>query len=268
MTPDYSLRAPWYAIEYREEQDLDFLAGLVSPRVGSVLEIPCGAGRATRRLASTGREIVAADLEPAMLDANAALFPGGRPPANLTLVQADMRAVDLGRRFDLILVPREAIQLLAEDGEVAAALAALARHLAPSARLMLDLAPLGLVSPPAERDLHLGPGYLDPSAPPGAWIDEWTRDAGPARLSRRRRQAAPERDRIRIDFEYEAEDPDHGMRRWSSSMIMRDHSPAAIADLAAAAGLRPAEILGAYDGRPYRPGDPRLVAILEAADGR
>lgn len=268
MPSDYSLRAPLYSIEYDESEDLDFLVSLVSPRTASVLEIPCGAGRATRRLVPTGRDIVAADIEPAMLAASMARYPESQPPENLTLVQADMRNVDLARRFDLILVPREAVQLLLEDEEIVAALTALGRHLAPSARLMLDLAPLGLISPVAERERHLCPGYFDPSAPFGTWIAEWTRDVEKARLTRHRRQSRLAQGRVRIDFEYEAEDPDDGTRQWSSSMVLRDHSLESISELVAAAGLRPISVLGAYDGKPYCPGDPRLVLILEADGDR
>jgi hypothetical protein len=52
---------------------------------------------------------------------------------------ADMRTFDLGQSFDLVLVPREALQLLPPN-EGAQALARLADHTAPGGLLFLDLA--------------------------------------------------------------------------------------------------------------------------------
>jgi SAM-dependent methyltransferase len=66
---------------------------------GSVLEIACGSGLWTRRLAPRARRLVAVDSSPAMLDLNRRRF--GAP--NVEYACGDVFAWDPGERFDAIV---------------------------------------------------------------------------------------------------------------------------------------------------------------------
>jgi demethylmenaquinone methyltransferase/2-methoxy-6-polyprenyl-1,4-benzoquinol methylase len=66
---------------------------------GSVLELACGSGIWTRRIAPRARRLVAVDSSPAMLELNRERF--GRP--SVAYVHADLFAWDTAERFDAAL---------------------------------------------------------------------------------------------------------------------------------------------------------------------
>jgi SAM-dependent methyltransferase len=53
-------------------------------------------------------------------------------------IEADMRAFDLRRQFDVIVLTGHAFQVLLSDADISAALACFAKHLAPGGRLMFE----------------------------------------------------------------------------------------------------------------------------------
>src|SRR4029450_251215 len=73
-----------------------------------VLDVGAGTGRVAIDLARRGHEVVALDRDAALLDALCARAPG----LAVTAAPADARDFDLGRRFPLILVPMQTVQLL------------------------------------------------------------------------------------------------------------------------------------------------------------
>ena len=91
---------------------------------GSVLDAGCGTGRVAIELARRGVDTVGVDLDPPMLEAARDKAP------DLEWVAADLRTVDLGKRFDVVAAPGNVMVFLAPgtEGEV---VANLADHLAP-----------------------------------------------------------------------------------------------------------------------------------------
>lgn len=129
----------WHDIECGSyTEDLDLWRTLAAQAPGPILDVGAGTGRVSLDLARAGREVVALDLEPELL---AALRErAGDLPVET--VAADARAFDLGRRFALIIVPMQTVQLLGEG--YAEFVACAARHLLPGGRLVVALA-----NPPA-----------------------------------------------------------------------------------------------------------------------
>ncbi len=105
-----------------------------------VLELACGTGRLTLALAAAGVLVVGLDHDPVMLAAAAAargkLELRGAGPL---LVAADMRRFAFGRRFRLILVGYNSLQLLTGPGEMVACLKAAREHLAPAGLVGLEV---------------------------------------------------------------------------------------------------------------------------------
>lgn len=97
---------------------------------GPVLELGCGTGRLTRPMAAIGYEVVGLDNDAEML---------GWSAAGVELVEADMRAFDLGRTFPLVVVPYNSLQLLTTVAEQRACVAAIVRHLRPDGLLALEV---------------------------------------------------------------------------------------------------------------------------------
>jgi SAM-dependent methyltransferase len=127
-----------------------------APAASSLLDVACGTGRHLQLLQASFPDVAGLDASAGMLDVARARLPG------TTLVEGDMRAFDLGRTFDVVTCLFSAIGHLATTDELDAAVAAMARHLAPGGVLVVD----GWVRPEAWRDgtVHALAGTRDGTA--------------------------------------------------------------------------------------------------------
>jgi len=94
-----------------------------------VLDAGCGTGRVAIELAARGIDVVGVDLDPGMLTAAIDKAP------DLTWVEADIGAVSLDRRFDVITAPGN-VMIFLQPGSERATVANLVDHLAPGGRLI------------------------------------------------------------------------------------------------------------------------------------
>lgn len=138
VPPAERLRAKLYAATHRgNPHDVDFY---VHEAIGAaeVLELGCGTGRVLRALAAAGARVTGLDSDVAMLaEAEASLTPGLAPLVEL--VHGDMRRFDLGRRFDRVFIPYNAVFALPTDEAAARCFELVRRHLAPGGRLAFDV---------------------------------------------------------------------------------------------------------------------------------
>ena len=95
----------------------------------SVLDAGCGTGRVGIELARRGIEVVGVDLDETMLDAARAKAP------ELTWITADLVDVDLGRTFDVVVMPGNVMIFLAPGSEPTV-IANMARHVSSTGRLI------------------------------------------------------------------------------------------------------------------------------------
>ena len=123
------------------EEDVDFYTELATESGGPVLELACGTGRITLPVARAGIEIVGLDLSTDMLAiAREKLGAAAQDVrSRVHLVQSDMRDVDLGQRFRLIMIPFRAFLHLLTPEDEHKALRAIHRHLVPGGRLALNI---------------------------------------------------------------------------------------------------------------------------------
>jgi SAM-dependent methyltransferase len=132
-----NLDALWHDLEcgaYRE--DLPLWRALATEAGGPVLDVGAGTGRVTLELAAAGLEVVALDVDAPLLEAlehRAARLP-------VETVVGDARELALGRRFALVLVPMQTLQLLGGRRGRAAFLRRAREHLAPGGLLAAALA--------------------------------------------------------------------------------------------------------------------------------
>ena len=117
----------------RSDQDVAFFTALTLAPGGPVLEVACGTGRVTEPLAATGTEVVGLDVDREMLAVARRRCP------TVPLVVADMRRFALHRRFPLVIVPYNGLQLLVTPDDRAACMSVLAEHLAPGGRLAFEV---------------------------------------------------------------------------------------------------------------------------------
>ena len=140
MTPDLYQDADLYDLlndGYRD--DLGFYRGLADAHGGPVLELGAGSGRVTAALARAGHEVVAVEPAAAMRRRGIARLEALGLDAGVTWVDADMRALDLGRRFALAIAPFHALMHLESIVDQDAALRAIRGHLTPSGAFATDV---------------------------------------------------------------------------------------------------------------------------------
>jgi ubiquinone/menaquinone biosynthesis C-methylase UbiE len=101
-----------------------------------VLDVGCGVGRWSRRMAARGAEVVGVDLSPTMIaEANRRATAQTLNERCRFIVQ-DVSELDLGERYDLVLAVT-VLQHVLETDRLRSAVSRLAKHLKVGARLVL-----------------------------------------------------------------------------------------------------------------------------------
>lgn len=95
----------------------------------SVLDAGCGTGRVAIEFAARGVHASGSDIDAAMLDQARAKAP------EITWVESDLAALDMGRVFDAVVMAGNVI-LFVVPGTEAACVAGAARHVAPGGHLI------------------------------------------------------------------------------------------------------------------------------------
>lgn len=95
----------------------------------SVLDGGCGTGRVAIELARRGIDAVGVDLDPAMLAEARAKAP------RLSWIDADLCGLELGRTFDVVVLPGN-VMIFLRPGTEHAVVASMAAHLAPEGVLI------------------------------------------------------------------------------------------------------------------------------------
>ncbi|MFF7022586.1 class I SAM-dependent methyltransferase [Streptomyces klenkii] len=115
------------------EDIADFLLTLTRPGA-SVLELGVGTGRVALPLADKGFRVHGVDASEGMLARLAEKDPEGR----VTPVLGDFATLDLGRTFDVVLAPFNALCCAVTPAEQIALIHAVARHAAPDGHVVIE----------------------------------------------------------------------------------------------------------------------------------
>lgn len=104
----------------------------------SVLELGSGYGRIAIALAEAGHEVLGIELDAGLLERARQNASGVEQRGSLTFQHGDMTQLNLGRRFDRVLIPHSGLYCLLEPEAVRAALRVARAHLADDGLLLLD----------------------------------------------------------------------------------------------------------------------------------
>jgi SAM-dependent methyltransferase len=151
--------ARYYDLDLKEDPgDVEMYLALASATQGAVLELMGGTGRVAVPLALAGHDVVAVDNDANMLARAAGQWRRLKRRAAkggaLELIEADVTNLRLKRRFGLAIVALNSILLLNGRDRQRDLLAAIAGHLVPGARAVID------VWLPGPEDLVLYDGRL------------------------------------------------------------------------------------------------------------
>jgi SAM-dependent methyltransferase len=124
---DYQRRVEQTTADVEQPHGEADLVGRYDP--SSVLDAGCGTGRVAIELARRGVEVVGVDVDVSMLATARRLAPA------VDWVEADLAALDLGRRFDVVLLAGN-VPLFTPPGTTAALVATCGRHLAAGGMLI------------------------------------------------------------------------------------------------------------------------------------
>jgi len=200
--------------------DLEIWHELARSSRGALLDLGSGTGRVAIELAAAGADVTAVDSDPellAVLERRAR-----RRGVDLATVRADVRELDLGRRFALILAPMQLVHLLGGPEGRGGMLRRAASHLADRGRiaiaLLADEAGAGGGEPAPLPDIAEVEGWTYSSLP----IEVASRD-GVLELRRLRQTVSP------------GGDLDEALDVTRLDLV----SPDELESEAAAAGLRP-----------------------------
>jgi SAM-dependent methyltransferase len=233
---------PFYEEESEQRSDVEFWRDVVAQRKPQfVLELGAGSGRITAALTDLA-PVVALDLSIEMLQHASTRLAARSTDALFkpNLVVADMRRFAFARRFDLILAPNDPFSHLTRNRERQVALRAIARHIAPGGRLVIE----GLYRPERTR-VEVPERRIGSVSVRESWIPIGRDNCWLARYFYQRGER-------RLDAQFVA-------RSWN----LRDANT-----LFPYCGLELQEVWGDFDGRPFTPDAERMILTAQPLASR
>ncbi len=140
MTDRFDIYARFYDPDLGDWDDDLQMYEQYAARCGSpILELGCGTGRVLLPLARQGYRLTGIDPSAEMLERARAKVAEEGLAELVTLVQQEMRELDLEERFSMAFAALNSFAHLHTTGEQLAALERIRRHLKPGGLLILDL---------------------------------------------------------------------------------------------------------------------------------
>ncbi|MBC2771475.1 class I SAM-dependent methyltransferase [Rhizobium sp. AQ_MP] len=207
-----------------------------------LLDIGCGTGSVTLRLAKRGHQVTGIDPAKGMLQVARMKDEDGL----VTWVAAEAGSFSLRDRFDLAIMTGHVFQVFLDDAETLAALSNIHRHMAPGGQLIIES------RNPLDR----------------AW-EEWTRDkthergavegVGPVDVHYQTKEV--EAEHVTFDAVFTIETSGEIL---ISESRLRFAPADTITRLLGEAGFAEVELLGWWDRTPYSDTSPEIIAIARA----
>jgi ubiquinone/menaquinone biosynthesis C-methylase UbiE len=254
----YQERSEIYQLEFEEVQEIDFVSDLISQVGCHILEVPCGSGRLTLPLAHLSRRLVAVDREPAMIRRVRERVSSSLCSSAVELLVGDMRSIDLGDEFDLVVCPRESFQLLETEADAFAALTAFRRHLGKNGCLFLDLATFSRHSRHSDP---AAPEYFLEKAANGEWMRDWQKRTADGQLLTRWHSQALDADILEVGFRFCFELDGAKTRQYSTSARLKLYSPREIAAMLTTSGFGDVQIYGDYEKASFDRHSSRMIFV-------
>jgi len=249
--------ARYYDLDLQDDPgDTEFYLAMAGRTGGPVLELAAGSGRLAVPLAAAGYHVTAVDSDPAMLRRAATAWAAAKPrgrrrtTGELELVEADLTALSLDRRYGLAFIALNSLLLLDGPAAQRRAMRVLAAHLRPGGVAIVDV----ILPDAAELLSYDSRISLD-------WVreDPETGDVV-TKLASARHDAATATVTLTTLFDWVAAGggPVH---RTSRVDLLHLRNAADLVLDATDAGLDVELVAGDHQGTPFGPGSERIVLI-------
>ena len=247
-----------YDLDLSEDPgDVELYLALARRTGGPIVELAAGSGRIAVPLAGAGHDVVGVDIDRAMLDRARARLDaaGGDVAGRVRLVEAELvdadRVDDVARGgpYELALLGLNSILLLATVTQQRAAIATMARLLAPGGLAVID------AWQPSPADLIAFDGRISL---------EWLRtDPGTGREVTKQLAAWYEHlhRTVTLTTIFDEGFPGESPRRWVRQDALRLISADELVVFAEAAGLEVEQLAGDYGLGFLEPGSDRVVLV-------
>jgi len=235
---NYDVDWEFYDPFYADVDDADFYIGLARRCGGPVLDAMCGSGRLLLPLARAGFEAVGIDSSEAMLSLARKKLAAEPPDVSerVSLVKADVRDLDLGRRFKLVIVAFSSINHLLIPRDQDRAMACLKRHLKEDGALAV-----ASFNPQLEK---LNSEHLD---------KEVELENGDLLSRFSRLEVDPESGLLQVRYRWELERNGRLFKQSESGFHLKLLKPNQLKALLEGAGFEVFERYGGYRGEPLDP---------------
>jgi SAM-dependent methyltransferase len=255
--------AELYDAVYADSGDGVFWEAMAATaKSGPLLELGCGTGRVLLPLARAGHEVTGIDLAAHMLQRCRDEL--SREPLavrdRVTLLEADMTAFDLGRRFEHIYCAFGTFHHLRTVEQQLGCLGRCREHLLPGGRLVLDLInPDPAIPAPAPADIEAeAPTDDGTSTGPVDWtagrrVHGWVTVVGTDRSLQCND----------CEVIYEITEQDGSTRRVSETFPMRFIFRYELEHLLARCGFSIVSLYGDYDRSAFADESPGMIVVAE-----
>jgi len=147
----------FYDLEYNIRKDdilfyIEQCQMLKTSKPLTILELGCGTGRISIPLAACGFSITGVDVDKKMLKLAEQKAHG----LGIEFIEADFIDLDLGKKFDVILMPYNAFQHIHSDEDVSKFFDSLKKHMHQGSKFIMEL------MNPLDDDLSRGPDDFMP----------------------------------------------------------------------------------------------------------
>jgi SAM-dependent methyltransferase len=242
-----------------DRQDAQFYLAEARASGGPVLELGCGTGRILLELARAGLRVTGLDLSARMLAKCRAKLDAEPPDvrARAELVHDDMTAFNLAEQFRTVIIPFRPFQHLLEVEQQLACLRAVARHLAPGGKLILDFFQTDA------RRMHDPEFFKERPAGP----ETVAADGRRLRVSERTVAFHRAEQRNDVEMYYNVTHPDGRTERHVFAFTIRYFFRYEVEHLLARCGFRVVALYGDAARSPLRDDSPDMIFVTEKPMG-
>lgn len=226
------------------DEDLGLYEGFAERVEGEVLEVGCGTGRVSEALARAGKKVIAVDASPGMLRRAC------QRSVQFETVAQDLRELDLGRKFALVIAPLGTLHHVPPNDR-GAAFAAVRRHLSEGGLFVADLA--------VEADWSPG---LQPL------VCHWTRrDPGSGHLVSKfvAIESDPSSLSQEVTYFFDEMDSEDRLRRSVATFDLCYFTEHELTLLLSSHGMAVEAIYGDYDLTPLEARSERMIIVARAS---